>query len=69
MLLMTFRVLIMLNNCVMSSFVAQVASACLHNRASRFWSHSVSITVEVVNFQVYKYSVLYSTKPLSLSLP
>jgi hypothetical protein len=46
----TFRVLIMLNNCVMSSFVARVASACSRSCASRFWSCSASIVVEVVNF-------------------
>jgi hypothetical protein len=33
---LTFCILIMLNNCVMSSFVAQVASVCLLSLASRF---------------------------------
>jgi hypothetical protein len=49
----TFHILIMLNNCVMSSFVARVASACSRSCASRFWSHSVSIAVEVVDFREY----------------
>jgi hypothetical protein len=49
----TFHVLIMLNSCVMSSFVAWVASACSLSLASRFWSRSVSITVGVVNFREY----------------
>jgi hypothetical protein len=46
-----FHILIMLNNCVMSLFVAQVASTCSHSCASRFWSHSVSIAVEVIDFR------------------
>jgi hypothetical protein len=45
---LTFCVLIMLNNCVMSVFVARVASACSHSCASRFWSRLVSIAVEVI---------------------
>jgi hypothetical protein len=45
-----FHVLIMLNNWLMSSFVAQVASVCTRSLASRFWSHSASIAVEVANF-------------------
>jgi hypothetical protein len=49
----TFRVLIMLNSCVMSSFVAWVASACSLSLASRFWSCSASITVGVVDFREY----------------
>jgi hypothetical protein len=48
-----FHVLIILNNCVMSSFVAQVASACSRSHSSRFWSHSASIAVEIVNFHEY----------------
>jgi hypothetical protein len=48
---LTFRVLIMLNNCVMSSLVARVASTCSHSRTSRFWSHSASIVVEIVDFR------------------
>jgi hypothetical protein len=51
MLSSTFRILIMLNNWLMSSFVAQVASACSRDLASRFWSRSASITVEVVDFR------------------
>jgi hypothetical protein len=51
MLSLMFRVLTILNSWVMSSFVAQVASACLHSRISRFWSHLVSIVVEVINFR------------------
>jgi hypothetical protein len=50
MLLSMFHILIMLNSCVMSSFVAQVASACLLSRTSIFWSHSVSIAVEIIDF-------------------
>jgi hypothetical protein len=49
----TFRVLIMLNNCVMSLFVAQVASACSRSRSSRFWSCLASIVVEVDDFHEY----------------
>jgi hypothetical protein len=37
----------------MSSFVAWVASACSLSLASRFWSCSASITVEVVDFREY----------------
>jgi hypothetical protein len=51
MLSLTFCVLIILNSCVMSSFVARVASACSLSLASRFWSRSASITVEVVDFR------------------
>jgi uncharacterized membrane protein len=47
----TFHVLIMLNNWVMSLFVAQVASACSGSLASRIWSCSASIVVEVINFR------------------
>jgi hypothetical protein len=50
MLLSTFCILIMLNSCVMSSFVARVASACSHSRASRFWSRSAPIAVEIIDF-------------------
>jgi hypothetical protein len=50
MLSLMFHVLIMLNNCVMSSFVARVASTCLHSLTSRFWSCSASITVEIIDF-------------------
>jgi hypothetical protein len=50
MLSSTFHILIMLNNCVMSSFVARVASACLLSLASRFWSRLTSIAVEIVKF-------------------
>jgi hypothetical protein len=46
----TFHILIMLNNCLMSSFVARVASACSRSCASRFWSRSASIAVEVIDF-------------------
>jgi hypothetical protein len=35
----------------MSSFVALVASACSCIRASRFWSRSASIAVDVVDFR------------------
>jgi hypothetical protein len=47
---LTFHVLIMLNGCVMSSFVARVASACLRSLSSRFWSCSASIVVEIIDF-------------------
>jgi hypothetical protein len=42
--------LIMLNSCVMSLFVARVASACSRSLSSRIWSRSVSITVEIIDF-------------------
>jgi hypothetical protein len=51
MLLPMFRVLIILNSCVMSSFVAQVASACSLSLTSRIWSCLASITIEVVDFR------------------
>jgi hypothetical protein len=50
-LLSMFRVLIMLNNWLMSSFVARVASACSLSLTSRFWSRLVSIVVEVIDFR------------------
>jgi hypothetical protein len=45
-----FHIFIMLNSCVMSSFVARVASACSCSRSSRFWSRLASIVIEVVDF-------------------
>jgi hypothetical protein len=44
--------LIMENHFAMSSFVAQVASACLHRPVSMFWSHSTSIAIELTNFSI-----------------
>jgi hypothetical protein len=48
----TWMALIMENNFAMSSFVAQVASACLCRPVSMFWSRSMSIAIELMTFVI-----------------
>jgi hypothetical protein len=45
-MLMAFSVLIMINNCVISWFVDQVASTCLCSPISILWSLSMSIAIK-----------------------
>jgi hypothetical protein len=45
-----WMVLIMENNFAMSSFVAQVASACSHKPVPMFWSCLTSIAIKLMTF-------------------
>jgi hypothetical protein len=50
----TWRVLIIENNLVISSFVAWEASACSHRSVSLFWSCLTSIVIELMTLQLWR---------------